>query len=509
MIIPLNNLPAPSQVPTLGDIRSGNSMLFLFSPRQIIDHYKRPITYNFTNAIIESIAENIIEQPSLNSVNKVLNMSRDMSQAIVPLSIGGINISTSTYSNNWMFVLIIDGDTKRNLMLSNKLANRSIFMGVCNGDPMSRSGLSSATPEQFLNPNCQLIITRSLELSKYTTQGANGVIPKIKTINDINIAQFDDRVWKDPNSPIVGESYYALTPADINASTTNSSDGSLFSIVDSGDSLNNKGKISIESSAESPRRHMKDILTIFETGAAKNMHNNLVSEFGDDIGALGANSENLQLYINSAFEEKSYNNKTPYHDETNVILGASYLTIGMVMTTYSPKVNIINTPASTPADIIPQNATSINTVFSSLVCAVIPSYLNAVGLSAISFMYNSAAEASKLFHIESTLNLTNAELQQRYLSFEYLIKTDLYPILYGNGGHFDLQVMSSINSTTDVVLNFLDFTLLPMGAIYQENTVLGGIVSPLIGTKDHLVQNSIQLSNLVSNVVGRSNHTHY
>jgi hypothetical protein len=503
-MVPLNNGP------NIGDIRSGNSMLFLFSPRKFENHYKRPLKYNFTNAIIESIAENIVERPSLNSINKVLSSSHDISQAIVPVSVGGISVNTSTYSQNWMFVLIIDGDTKKNIMLSNKLANRSIFIGVCNGDPISHSGLSSATPEQFLNPRCQLIVTRSLEFSKYNTQGPTGVIPRVKTVNDINIAQFDERVWKAPNLPIVNDSFYSLAPSDINSSTTTSSNDSLFSIVDSSDSLNVKGKISMSSSDESPKHHMKDILTMFESGASKNIHDEFMGDYGDGIGVLSNRSENLQMYINSAFEENSRISKAPVHDDTSTILQAAYLTISAVMSMYHPKVNIINSVLSTPSDIIPQNITSINNVFSSLVCAVIPSYLNSVGLSAISFMYNSAAEASKLFHIESTLNLTHAELQQRYLSFEYLIKTDLYPILYGNGGHFDLQVMSSINSTTDVVLNFLDFSLLPIGAIYQENTVLGGIVSPLIGTKDHLVGNSVQLSNLINNVVSMtSNQVNY
>ena len=168
-----------------GNINAGNATLFLFSPRNIINHFKRPLVYNFNNELVESITQNIIERPNYaSSISNVLNGTPSASQSIIP-SADGTQLNTAMYSDHWMFVFIFDEDPRKNMIItamSNKLTTRTILIGICAHEPMSHSALSSMTPEQFLNPNCQLIVTKRLQMSKYQTAGVNGRLLWLKTL---------------------------------------------------------------------------------------------------------------------------------------------------------------------------------------------------------------------------------------------------------------------------------------------------------------------------------------
>ena len=486
-------------IDSAGAISSGNSVLFLFSPRHIENHVTRPLTYNFNVNMLDAISEHIVDRPSLNGIRSVLNGTANINTAIVPASRDTIELNTSVYSDNWFFLLCVDSGVGREQLLSNRLVERTILIGICSDIPISHSGIAaSVITANSLNPNCRLIVTKQLSMNKYTTLHVNGPTAKVKTTRDNSIVEYDDRVWFNPMSNQKHD-FYTLTPGNTNAATT-ISDNEMTSLLDHSESLNVKGSISLQASGESPRQHMKDILTAFESGAAHLAHNEQIGDFGDIYGAMSAAPENFEGYVHASLNEERILMSSLKNTDNPLIANMNYLTLGMVAQMYSPKINVIKTPTHSNAELIPQRDWSVGNVFSSLVCSVIPTYLNTLGLSAISFMYNSAADASKVLHIESMLNTTQDELHRKFMAFDFLLRNELYPVLHDNGGHFDLQVMSSINGTTDCVLNFLDFEPIPFGAIYQENTVLGGINSQLIGTSDHLLNNSVRLNNLIKNV---------
>jgi len=503
-VIPTGIIPT-NVVGSAGNIVSGNSSLFLFMPRDIIDHVKRPLTYNFNEATTAAITEHIVNHPSgHHTVNKVLNTTPDISQAIIPSTMG-IPLATSAYSGNWMFVLIVDEPTKRSMFSNNRLETRTILIGMCSQEPIGNRGIASATPESFLNPNCQLIVTRQLQLAKYPSSNGYGSKQRVETMADNNIVQYDHTVW---GGATVGnrsieddQTFFTMLPGEVQH-VTSIEDGAINSMLQHDEAINYKGPSIIRTDIESPRKHMKDILTAFESGVGNVAFSSAVGMFDTGINQISDTDDNLASFVHSALDEHSMLNNT-CSNLTIPNVTTMHLTLGIVMQTYSPRVNIIATPKHSNAEIIPQGYLSINTVFSSLVCAVLPTYLNNVGLSAVSFMYNSYHDAYQVLHIESAVQSTDVELQFKWRAFVQLIKFELFPVLLGAGGQFDLQAMASINSTTDVILNFNDFEPLPNGTIFQENTVLGGIVSPLIGTGEHLKQNSVQLNSLIDNVKDR------
>lgn len=503
----IQELPQHGVIPTgvtkgAGTMAVGNCALFLFSPRDIVSHYKRPLIYNFNNEMMNAISENIVNKPDIShSVRRTLALP-SMTQSIVPSPQNGIPVNTASYSDNWMFVLIIDEDGRDRMMISNKLLTRTILIGMCAAEPISQSGMMSMTPEQFLNPNCQLIVTKNLQMTKYGTLNANGIGNKIQTIVNDNIVQFDNNIWGNNGGMVGGLDntyYHTLMPTDVhNASEIGG--GQITSVIQTDHAINFSGPTKIAGNLESPRHHLKDILTSFETGVSNINYSGRVGGFSETVDSFDLEHNDLKTYVGLAIDESRHVHNASSNQATIGDVTTIFLTIGMVVANYHPKVFPIVTPKNAGIDIMPQNYMTISNVYSSLVCAVLPTYLNTVGLSAIGFMFNSVHQVFELLHIEAMLNITQHELHLKWNEFKFLISNELFPVLFGNGGPFDMQVMSSVNGTTDVILNFLDHDPVPHGAIYQENAVLGGIVSPLVGTTEHLRYNSVQLNNLIQNV---------
>lgn len=482
-----------------GMIHAGNAVLYLFTPRKIIDHYKRPMSYNFSNQLVDSIIRNVVERPAVtSSCPSILNSTPNIHESIIPSGSNGIHVGTSKYSDFWTFILIYDEDPRASSGISsdNRIVNRNIMIGICMDEPVAQSGFMSATPEKFLNPNCQLVVTKKLQFTRYLTVGHAGPVPKIKTAIDQGITHIDPSIWQHNPGDTDSSYFFSLSPADI-LESRQISDDTLTNVTDYNTSIN-RGKHVIVSEYESPRRHMAEIIKSMETAHQHINCSDSMGYFGDGLNVFNNAQSN---FIHGTISNINDNQRIKKGIASSISDPAlSFMNIQMIMSQYFPKLYIIRTPSHAQADIMNQAEHSPHTIFSSLVSAVIPTYMNQVGLASIGFRYNSANEATQILHVEPNYDQTESELQHKIKSFFVIMQSDLFPVLLGNVGHFDLQVMSCVNSTTNVVLNLLDFTMLPIGSVYQENSFLGGIVSPLVGNGINLYHNNNQLHNLITAV---------
>lgn len=485
-----------------GNFNVGNSVLILLSPRDVCDHYKRPYVYNFDNNLIENIAENIVSHPSMqHSVKNIIDGVPSINHAILPASYG-FNIATSAYSHSWGFVFIID-DNMGPGVINNNISNRRIFIGVCGQEPISQMGLASATPEKYLNPNCQLIITKQMLIRKYATFGSRNYRDATRTTINDNLVHYDQTLWGDGGGD---STFYTLNPGSIH-NRVNFEEDQLSAIHDLGSSINVMGSSKIKSSLESPKKQMQDILSAIQSGSQNLSFLSTQGDFAEEaitpIGhGLDDTSTMFQSYVHSAFNEKNINDNAI--NDANMIDPGAFVNISMLMSNYAPRVFPVNIPQNDRVDIIPQHYKSVNNIFSSLVCSVIPSYMSSSNISEIAFMYNSYHDAISINHIASLTTSDNETLKLAWQTFEFLIRSDLFPILRHNGGEFDLQVLSVLNANTDVILNFLDHEILPVGSIYRENTQLGGITSSLIGNTNNVDTNSVRLNDLIRQISGNA-----
>lgn len=477
-----------------GNIRSGNSVLILISPKNIQDHFKRPYEYNFNNEVIEGVAEQIVNNPiSGNSVKVALNSIPSLNHSIIPSAQHGFQLNTSAYSHLWSFILIIDENNDSLIQSHNNILNRKMYIGLCADEPISNFGLNSATPEQFVNPKCQLVITKQLQLTKYNTFGVNQSVPRTTTTVSNNIVHFSDEVWNN-NS---GKLYFTMEPHNIHKRAFSGNDGQ-YTIEDNSNALNVSKSVKLNSSLESPRKCIGDILSAIESGSLTKAYSSTLGEFSESSpidDKFGDDVNTFSDYVGSAFTESQYldRNKSSMMSDMSV----NYLSMDMIQLSFNPKIVTLLPPQQDNFDIIPQHYNCINNIFASVVCSVIPSYLSNTNISAVGFMYNSYQDAMMVKHIEAASTVDQTMLQNAWRSFEYLLRNDLFPILFHNGGHFDLQVMAIINGSINVVLNFLDYELLPNNTVYQESSLLGGITSSIVGDSTIVDNNAIQLNDLI------------
>lgn len=490
----LNQFQAPTG---LSPVR--NAVLFLFSPRPIEAHFHRPYEYNFRPAVMEGIIENIIRKPTV-SDNVDLTMRRcpEINQAIVP-SANGFGMNTQLYSNNWTFCLLTDIAESA----ASNMITRYITTGICLQEPIGNHGLASATPESFLNPNCTMMVTKQVVLNQHQTLGSSGAINRVKTLSDLNVVTYDDNVFANPQT--TGQNYFVMTPSIASKSVAIDEFNDVSTVIDLSDALNVKRYDKVSAPIESPCRHMREIIRGVDTNMMKFMYSNQLGDF--DTGLDGSYSTDAPMTflanMGTTFDELA--GSTQIYQNRSGIITDEFTLLGVLMTKFAPKVYPIQIQPEVNYDIIPQNITSPSTIFSSMVCAVVPTHMNAVNLSEVSFMYNSFHNAISVQHIGSALTCDNEQLAGMWKRFEFLIRNELFPVLLANCGEFDLQVMSSLNSTTNCVLNFLDFTPLPINTLYQENTILGGMISPLIGTNDTLVNNGLNLNTLLHGIADNIN----
>jgi len=474
---------------------SGNeAILFLFSPRQMTDHFKRPLAYKFDGPFIERVSDVLVHNPTQNSIRSIVNDPSTFN-TIIP-SADGFLLNTSLYSSLWTFVFIVDETDTSSAF--KKLSNRVIYFGVCSEEPISN--VHSATPEKFINGRCSLSITRKVIVNRHHSLGTQGYRTDDKTLIDNNIIDYQEPVWQSPTNGGMRD-YFCLTPEHLMNNTVVDNGGSI-NVLDYGDSINVKKTASVFANHESPRNHLTSLLTSMNVGVENTMYNDRMGEFGVSGGTTSYNDLSEDFLTNArdsiCGQSSVESNLLNRYNQTGMNEN-QYIDLAFIMQKYYPKVIPIQT-RNDALDIIPQHYTSISNVFSSLICACIPAYLNSVGLSAISFSFNSYNSDTQVHHIESLTDNISEQLRMKWNAFLLIFKSDLFPILINNGGHFDLNIFSSINGSTNVTLNFLDNTPLPLGAVYQENTILGGILSPLIGSTENLSNNANQLNNLVHNI---------
>ncbi len=489
MLIQTNNNPGMSELGTV----NGGAALFLFSPHNINNHFKRSMQYNFGMSEVETLVDVIWKNDSLASNSGAIARHPNLNLAIVPSS-DGFEVNTSMYSDCWTFMLIYDDDNSNNL-IGGLTSNRVVALGVCSDEPISHQGIHAAVPEQYLNHNCQLIITKSMSYKRTGTLGANGTQNRVTTISDTNVVNAHNECWGSKDL-FTMSSEDAILNCEIGQSIN---DDSATIFPDMSASIKDSSKGYIDTIQETPKGHLRNILSQFESGINQEEFSKDGSRFTDWSGMVGSSTANFTENVKSSFYEAS-NLSRNIIDTSAPILNMNYLTIEMFMSNYHPKLEVFQIPQSQPFEVIDQREPSITNVFSSMVCACIPAYLNDIGLNAIDFVYNSAAAIGGAFQIYSATSLhelSNQQLQHKAKSLITLCKTDLFPILESAGGDFELNIHSEIGSNTAITLHFLDNIQVNSG-IYCEETMLGGAVSPLVGRTHQLTHNAMQLDKLIT-----------
>lgn len=475
-----------------------NAHLVLIKPREFARHYTRPTSYNFNLSTIETIVDEVSDGASyLDSA--ALARSPAMMGSILP-SADGFSVNTHEFSNYWTFMLVIT--EPKTDVIGNMTAGKTVSVGVCSEEPISPLGVASATPEQFLNPNCELIITKVLGYKTIPSMGNSGNADRVVNVVDSGIV-YDLPGMFDTQD---GDALFNLAAENTSNAVevlldTSDSYSSSTVIPNMEDTLQSKHKDYTDSVQEVPLDHMKTILSHIQ-GAVQteslNRQSNTTWEVEDDYeGGPSAFEENLT----ADFQEGGYafsnilRTTTPIAAEVN-------LTIGKIKNKFNLKTAVMpDQDTAIRGDVIEQQEGSVQNIVQALITNSLPSIVNEFGMVTISFDYESV-QGRRRVNGATTLHNELSQEQCRSRADAIITSTErkVFQSVYELGGHFEVSVSCSLTGFTTCRLNFTDYNDPPVDAVYREETMLGGMISPLIGSTSHITNNAVQLSNLTRNI---------
>lgn len=482
----VNNLMTPS----ITSYNGKRAVLFIFSPRHIEDHYKRPLLYNFNMEFSENAANLLVGGNNKRNLSQLL-ASNVSNGAIVP-SMTGIKFNTSMYSNQWSFLLIVTNDDVNPAIQQMNSGNRKcIYIGLFTDEPVNPNTLNFVQPT--INPNSTLVITRKLILNRLNTfHATRGKIVKDDLMSDVENYYHDENIINQNDHKL-----FNIQPNNIIKKSMPDQNGGIALTDHNGfDSpLIDPEDSKLETVQNSPKKQLGIIGKALLSSLDYYDYESIEQEMLDvDNNYSETLKENAEAFMN--------NNCFILSD--NIGLKNNRYSLGEIINRYNPDIYPIISPAKTGAQIIPQDVNSPTSIFSSLITATIPSFLTRVGLSGVSFMYNSYYDAMKLLHIESLIPVEDSKLKFKWESLLKILKFELFQIIEASVGPFDLMVNSFINGSSYVRLQLLDESVLPSDYIFEENNTLGGITSPGIGNFDSFANNSRDLNNFINYVADKN-----
>lgn len=462
------------------------AVLFMFSPRVIGDHYKRPMMYQFNTELMNTLSENINKSILVGSPFNPKQMfhSSAARRSVLPAT-KGIELGFSKYDDYWTGVLIVFNDVNQSVVDQNALNNRVVYMGMFDDEPVNRMTLYQESPT--LNPLVNFYITRKIVFNKIRAYTANGLVEKDDLTSDIGIFHYDPSILKENDRRL-----FNLEPENL-LKNTKFNDNNELIISDlegiSTHAVGGGGNEKMETIMQSPKKHLDSVFSNIVSGVEYAKHQREEQEFDNGLFDMTESiRENSELYMGC--------NTIEFADQVGLVSNSSYQ-LNDIIKRYNPKIQPIIVPKTSKADIIPQRVTSANNVFSSLVTSCIPSYMSRTGISSLAFTYNSFHGALQVHHVEGYDSSNKELLVKKWATFFRIFKFELEPVIKATVGEFDISVNSSVNGSTYVHLNLMDFELLPDNAVYEESTILGGLTSANIGNHESMFTNASQLGGMV------------
>lgn len=513
---PLNNVINGPHQNTMNSLMgydlANQATLFIFSPRNHSQQYKRSYVYNFNNPLCENVVDVIRDSISgRGDINQMAFMegSPDANSAIVP-NASGLPINLNVFSELWSFLLVID--VKRGSQLMNNQNHyahtipcdaRFLYMGYCDNEPINPLNMGNGNS---INPQSVLIITHHSYIYRSMQVDSQRTIPIVNTMTDVDIIP-TDIVRQIGLGGIAAPEYYAA-PSKLMDSVTPSGDmefghNSQLMNIDTSNVAhlsNFRGNIPTVASLNSPRHHLRDIVRTLSDSYI-HVADNIYGELDrDTMYYSSVKSQLMAEHVPSAISVSPLDPNTP-------------VTLSTILAMYpNLTLNDCRVPVTSQWDVVSQEQPSIVNIYSSLISSTLPTLLVSNSISQIAFRYSSINvnnmyttldkdDQHELLDIATFVPLSPEMLKQKYMSLLRYLKKTLFPMVKAAGGDFDLLVYTSVAGTNIISLKYYNFPSLSVdNAYYESYNSLGGIMSPVITTNDEFIHNAANLSNMLHQV---------
>lgn len=482
-------------------INGQHAMLILLSPKSVIDTCKRPHLYDFNQNLVNDIGEQIkksLDQTiGMNFYNpSFMRQYASTAGAIMPDS-SGIYLKTSIFGDSWTFMLIVDNEqlNTRGMYTGPKLSNRLLYSGYCIGEPCSDNGLGGGVS---LNPSCILKITHHSGINverQFASSGEHCGIGRLMTDVDV--------VPPDIMQHLSNQNEFLLRPQDIRESTTANFDNTIAVADYKSLQMHGNRGVPIQSVLNSPRHHLQSIVF----GATRTFDNLTNDDYTSSLSGNGASSliyPTSDIY-NATFDECIAVQPADMCLSLDISLAYSIADLNTRYPNLQVKVN--KAPKLSTNDLANQMEATRSNLASSVINSTLPMLMVNTVLSEFAFFYTSysgnmvmGGEDPGIFKIENVATFMPEHpkhIKQRVSSIISQLKTDVFPMIKYIGGDFD--VSCSINSAGEAnTLLFYKDEIQNATGIYETPLLVGGINSPLVGSKSVLENNAASLNALLN-----------
>ena len=504
-----DNAVGPASLDAATYTKSGvnQALLYVFSPVPIPTQVLRPYQYDFSENLIDTLAntKEPLRKVITENQKTYTKLAYDINSAIRP-NTDGITLDTETVSRQWSFILVIDVvrmDTPDRMCVANPTV-RTIATGYVTDEPVN---VATRTP----NPNAVLQFTKCTVTNIQPSYGYGGRLDRIGNQHDVDL--FDSRVQQMvPMTTLLAPG----TPKDLLKSVQiDYTDHSLINAI---------GAVGLSNVGENGDT----------TRTTDNSLKVPTAQFGDIVGTLNqaittakrrSNAANSSLIPRDARDSidmarDEFRMSLPGSDTLMYQQGldpTTAITMDQLIRMY-PNLQIFpyQLPMTNIWDASPQNVQDRRNAMSSMLSAALSSLLPASGLTEISFRYDSyvrnspygSSDPNGIFMPVSYSTLINCSPEQQVNAveeFKTLFIERVVPIVKTYNGEFSLFARIDMCGHILIDLHYEDMSgYNPGEGWYETSGRLGGYLNPMIADQRTFNTNATQLIGLCDVVMSKN-----
>lgn len=479
---------------------AAQAVLMLFSRTYTPDFARRPMVYNFGGEFRRELSDRLANVGTLGGwqASKGYFGKDACATSIVLPSARADKVRMSAFSELWSFILIIN-TIKPSPAFTGipSMVSREIFSGYVCDDPVSVS-LAMGQHSDVVNYNAVLVTTHHTCFNL-----SDNIISPISVESDTDIIPQQQAA----NIQMDGTALASLRPDKLVQGMVPQNNvfdsGMMFSPVP----LNQNTDIAeeVETAYSIPTTHVTKMVNGLANSIANTPFNNCLG-VGDAMEKL---TDNLSSQL-----QPGYSCRIIFDTQRQLIRPDKAFTIGDLDAAFPGNnlhVQICRQPVGQSVDLVDPMAPTPENQMTSLISACLPVLLMEHGFTDIELRYSSYVNNPNnpfkgIYEIQrpepGTLVQLSRDVYQTNL--EALIEdivNDVFMVICANTGEFDVMLQCSVNGTTLVDLNLLDWNTMHQNGYTLVNNRLGGLNSSLIGTAGISEGNQKQLSNVLQDCV--------
>lgn len=474
----------------------GKATLFLFTPRNRPDQWRRPYLYQFGGEMKMAVDETINRalRGTANGMTTMMLNQPIARSAILPNAQGQL-VTVSNLNDYWTFILIIDNDNGVNpLGMATSTPTRMLYSGWIMGEPVTKRNMT--VDSWAHNPSAQLITTHHTTLCVHECIGPTQTYSQINTTGDFDYYDGNMMQQLTPTQ----EQLYDLQPSKI-ANNICDVEPNMFTVAPA-PIKSNRTTTEISTDINRPTHHLQKVIGgLIDSVKLSDQANQMGSV--DALSGGDVMMRSFELTLGGGTSNVVLNGLRPNQPFSMQDLDDRYGTSLMVQ--------VCETPKDATYELSDGQRPSARNVFTSVISSSLPSMLAQYGLADCAFRYNSAMRPNELFpdpnkqgvmevyNFSSLYGATDQALRLAWENFERELRMCLFPIIRSNAGEFDLTAWCSIAGCSLVNLNLLDDMTVESGM--QENSnLLGGMNTPFLGINGEFQRNAGELYHLTQDV---------